>query len=88
MRLRQLARNFTNQIVSSLRNGSGTTWGVEDNCISINGVHVYVHPKRCRLFDVVEIRMGTFNVWVPLIQRLRVRRAYREFVLERSLKRE
>ncbi len=75
-RPRQAARALGRVILKSLQEHP-SEWEDDKQIMSKNGVDISQERGFFRVFDRIVIDYKYEDVWVPFIQRLRIRRAYR-----------
>lgn len=55
------------------------------NVLSIDDIDIKYIPRKIRLIDGIRITYQDHDVWLPLFQRIRLRRIVRKFVLDNAL---
>ena len=83
MRLRKSARELVSKLQTYLETYSVT---VENGIIYIDdSLYIDIMPRRLRILDTVWVVKDDMVLWLPLLQRLRLRRSVRAFMLNRAL---
>ena len=47
---------------------------------------IKIEPRRFRMNDAIHVSLGDQEIWLPLIQRLRVRRFIRKLAIDKTIK--
>lgn len=84
--MRTMARKVANYICEQLENGDLIV--LDDNKFYTTPLipcKITIDTRRFRIFDKITIILNAEDVWFPLWQRLRIRRAFRKYLLQEIL---
>lgn len=83
MRIRKLTRQLVDLIIKKLEEDY---FKINDGFTSsLNTIEIYVKPRRLHIFDGIELLYRGDCVWLPLLQRLRLRRHFRKYLIYKML---
>ena len=83
--MRKLARTLTNKLVCALNchpEDVQSDARRKDHCLKIGEVEISIIQRRIRLLDTLVVQYEGIPMWLPALQRLRLRRAVRKHLLK------
>lgn len=88
LRLRKTLRKTTRMLSRKLRQALNDNQ-VKPQCENVvmcgDSITIKYTPRRLRIFDSINVSVSGNDVWLPIIQRLLVRHAYRKYVARQAL---
>lgn len=85
MRLRKETRIISRKLREFLNDGKVKL--CELNVVECGeGIDIKYTPRRLRIFDSISVRIKNHEVWLPIIQRLLLRHAYRKYIARQITK--
>ena len=91
MMMRVMARKVANYICKQLENDDLVFEQLLPNDYELFYIikpikcKITIEPRRFRIFDKIVVMLNEEDVWFPLWQRLRIRRAFRKYLLQEML---
>lgn len=83
--MRKLARLLTNKLVCALDYHPADVQSDarrKDHCLKIGSVEVSIIQRRLRILDTLVVQYEGIPMWLPVLQRLKLRRAVRKHLLK------